>query len=293
MTKIIPHLWFDKEALEAARWYVSLFEGSAITEVHQFPGTPSGDVESVSFRLANMDFQAISAGPYYKFNTSVSFMVSCKTAEEVDRLYAQLSSGGTELMKLGEYPFSKRYCWLQDRYGLNWQLMLTENAEEHVKIRPTLLFEGDACGRAEDAMEFYQSVFPRSGMGFVNRYAPGEAMDPRAGINYGEFNVDDMQLVMMDHGMGGEDDFNEAISFMVLCKDQHEIDEYWGKLSYVPEAEQCGWLKDRFGVSWQIVPANMGDLLAGGSEEEVGKIMGVFLKMKKIDIVALKEMRSF
>lgn len=292
MTKIIPHLWFDKEAAEAARWYVSLFEDSAITEVSQLPGTPSGDVEVVSFRLANLQLQAISGGPYFMFNTSISFMVSCGTAEEVDRLYSQLSTGGTELMPLGEYQFSKRYCWLQDRYGLNWQLLLSENAAEHQRIRPTLLFEGDACGRAEEAMEFYQSVFPNSGKGFVSRYESGEAMEPRARVNYGEFSIGDMRLVMMDHGMGGEDAFNEAISFMVLCEGQREIDEYWDKLSHVPEAEQCGWLKDRFGLSWQIVPENMGDLLSGGSQDESRRIMEAFLKMKKIDIKALEEMKQ-
>ena len=292
MKKIIPHLWFDKDAVEAAQWYASLFEDSAVTGVRRIAGTPSGDVDIVDFRLANLDFEAINAGPYFQFNPSVSFMVACRTAGEVDRLHAQLSAGGKELMPLGEYPFSKRYAWIADRYGLNWQLTLAENVGANRKIRPTLLFGGHACGRAEDAMEFYRSVLPESAVGPVSRYAPGEAADPRARINYGELNADGIELVMMDHGMGGRDEFNEAISLMVLCDDQREIDEFWGKLSHVPEAEQCGWLKDRFGLSWQIVPANMGELLANGSDEEVQRVTTAMLQMKKIDIAALEAARN-
>ncbi len=289
MIRIVPHLWFDRDAIEAANWYTSLFEGSEVTRIHRITGTPSGEVDIVDFRLANLEFEAISAGPYFKFNPSISFMVACRTAEEVDRLHAALTDGGSELMELGEYPFSKRYAWVADKYGLNWQLMLADQVDEKNKIRPVLLFGGHACGRAEDAMEFYGSVFPDSSVGFVNHYAPGEAMDPRARINYGELNIGGIQLVMMDHGMGGEDEFNEAVSLIVFCDSQQEIDQYWEKLSHVPEAEQCGWIKDKFGVSWQIVPANMGDLMTGGTTEEVARVTKAMLGMKKLDIAALEE----
>lgn len=291
MKIIVPHLWFEKDVVEAVQWYVSLFEDSAVKGVQRITGTPSGDVNIVDFRLANLDFQAINGGPYFKFNSSISFMVSCQTAEEVDRLHAALVVGGSELMELGEYPFSKRYAWVADRNGLNWQLMLVDHVDGKNKIRPSLLFGGDACGKAEDAMAFYQSVLPGAAIGFVNHYAPGEAMDPRARINYGELDAGGIQMVMMDHGMGGEDAFNEAVSLIVLCDDQQEIDGYWRKLSHVPEAEQCGWLKDQFGVSWQVVPANMGELMSGGSEEEIARVTAAMLGMKKIDIQALKDAR--
>ena len=291
MMKIIPHLWFDKEAVEAANWYVSLFDGSTVTGISQLSGTPSGDVDVVEFRLANLELQAISAGPYFRFNSSFSFMVACETAEEVDRLHAALSPGGEELMPLGEYPFSKRYGWLSDRYGLNWQLMLAGNAADLPKIRPVLLFAGNACGWAEDAIDFYNTVFPLSQKGFVSRYEPGEAADARARVNYAEFSAGGLQFVMMDHGMGGDEAFNEAVSFMVLCDTQEDIDRYWGRLSHVPEAEQCGWLKDRFGLSWQIVPANMGELIDGDSREQTKKLTEAFLNMKKIDISALEAIR--
>lgn len=291
MQKIIPHLWFDKEAVEAAQWYVSLFENSRIINIATIPDTPSGDAELIDFQLANLRFSAINAGPYFTFNPSVSLMVACATIEEVDRLHANLSFGGTELMALGDYPFSKRYAWVQDRYGLNWQLMLVENMEEHQKIRPTLLFAGDACGKAEDAINYYVSVFEESKKGFINRYAMEEAMDARAKINYGEVDIWGNQLIVMDHGFGGDFTFNEAFSFMVLCENQEEIDYFWDKLSFVPESEQCGWVKDQFGVSWQITPASMNEILMKGTKEEVKRVTDAFLKMKKFDLAILEKAR--
>jgi predicted 3-demethylubiquinone-9 3-methyltransferase (glyoxalase superfamily) len=291
MQKIIPHLWFDKEAVEAAQWYISLFEDSRIINIATIPDTPSGDCEIIDFQLANLRFSAISAGPYFKFNPSISLMVACSTLEEVDRLHRDLSSDGSELMPLGEYPFSKRYAWVQDRYGLNWQLMLVDNIEEHQKITPTLLFSGAACGKAEEAIEYYVSIFEESNKGFINHYAAGEAMDTRAKINYAEFNILGTKFIAMDHGFGADFTFNEAFSLMVLCDNQEEIDRCWDELSFVPEAEQCGWLKDQFGLSWQITPANMNDVLMKGTKEEVKRVTETFLKMKKLDLAAIEKAR--
>lgn len=291
MQKIIPHLWFDKEAVEAARWYVSLFENSSIIGVTTIPDTPSGDVELVDFRLADFRFSAISAGPYFTFNPSVSLMIACGTSEEVDRLHAELSSGGTELMPLEEYPFSKRYAWVEDRYGLSWQIMLVENMEEHQRIRPALLFSKDVCGKAEDAINYYVAAFKEAEKGFINHYTVGEAMDNRAKINYGELSIYGTQFIIMDHGYGGDFTFNEAFSFMVFCENQEEIDYYWDKLSFVPEAEQCGWVKDQFGLSWQIIPANMNEVMMKGTKEEVKRVTEAFLQMKKFDLAALEKAR--
>ncbi len=291
MQRIVPHLWFDKEAVEAARRYTQLFEDSEIITINTIYDTPSGDTETVDFQLAGMRFTAISAGPYFTLNPSISLMVACSTPEEVDRLYHALSAGGSELMPLGEYPFSKRYAWIQDKYGLSWQLMLVENMAKHQRIRINLLFSEEVCGRAEEAMDYYLSVFEGSRKGFVNYYKSGEAMEDKAKINYGELNLPGNQFVFMDHGHGGDFMFNEAFSFMILCENQAEIDYYWDKLSFVPEAEQCGWVKDQFGVSWQIVPESMNDIMATGTEAEVKRITKAFLNMKKLDIAAMEEAR--
>lgn len=290
MQKIVPHLWFDKEAVEAATWYVSLFEDSKIIHVATIPDTPSGDAELVDFQLAGMRFEAINGGPYFKLNPSISLMVACSTAEEVDRLHASLSS--SELMPLGEYPFSKRYAWVQDRYGLTWQLMLVEDMTEHSRIRPSLLFAGEACGKAEEWIDYCSTVFKESKKGYISYYASEDTIDSRAKINYGELELYGMRLIVMDHGMGGDFTFNEAFSLIVFCRDQEEIDYYWNMLSFVPEAEQCGWLKDQFGMSWQIVPDNMDDIMMNGTKDEIRRVTETLLEMKKLDLAALEKARA-
>jgi len=146
--KIVPNLWYDKKAKQAAEFYCSVFPDSKVTNVTVIRDTPSGDCDVVSFTLMGQQFMAISAGPLFKFNESISFMVNCDTQEEIDR--------------------------------------------------------------------------------------------------------------------------------------------YWAKLSAVPQAEQCGWLKDKFGLSWQIVPSIMEKMMQDKDPEKVARVVQAFLPMKKFDIAALK-----
>lgn len=231
-------------------------------------------------------------GPYFKFNPAISLMVTCESADEVDAKWEALSEGGRELLPLGEYPFNKRYGWVQDRYGLSWQLMLIDDQQTGQKITPNLLFSGDSCGKAEEAIKFYTEIFPDSGIEVISRYEPGEAAAPKAKINYAAYRLAGMNFSAMDNGIDVDYNFNEAFSLIINCKDQVEIDYYWDRLSAVPEAEQCGWLKDQYGVSWQVVPDNMDELLSNGSKEEIQKVEQELLKMKKIDIAALEKART-
>lgn len=291
MQKIVPHLWYDKEAKEAALFYISLFDQSTLVNVTVIENTPSGDAEIVSFELAGQQFKAISAGPYFQFNPSISLMVACNSAEEVDAKWTALLEGGTELMPVGEYPFSKRYGWVQDRYGLSWQLMLIESEKTIQKITPHLLFSHHSCGKAEEAIQYFTKIFNDSEIGITSRYGIGEAELPKATINYASFKLCGIDFSAADNGFNADFDFNEAFSFIVNCKDQKEIDYFWEMLSAAPEAEQCGWVKDKFGISWQIVPANMDEILFNGSKDEVGRITEAFLKMKKFDLDALEKAR--
>lgn len=176
MQTITPHLWFDKEAKEAAELYVSLIAGSKMKSVKTIHNTPSGDCDIVSFELAGQPFMAISAGPPFKFNPSVSFQVKCKTKEEVDALWGRLSEGGKIRMPLGAYPFNERYGWTEDRYGLSWQLMFVGESEIAQGITPVLMFVGKVCGMAEEAMNFYASVFKDPPPNILARY--GERGEP-------------------------------------------------------------------------------------------------------------------
>lgn len=292
---ITPHLWFDKGAVEAANFYTSLLPDSEVTHITTLYDTPSGDCDMVSFTLAGQEFMAISAGPLFKFNPSISFMVNFDPAQDaeasarIDAVWAKLIDGGTALMPLDKYPFSDRYGWVQDKYGLSWQLILT-NPEGEVRpvIIPSLLFVGDVCGKAEEASDFYLSVFQDSVRGALSRYPAGMEPDKEGTIMFTDFKLLDQWFVAMDSAHEHNFAFNEAISLIVKCKTQEEIDYYWEKLSAVPEAEQCGWCKDKFGVSWQIAPAAMDEMMQNGSQEQIARVTQAFLPMKKFDIAALQ-----
>lgn len=290
MQKITPHLWFDKEAKEAAEFYTSLLPNSNITNVTTLHNTPSGDVDVVSFDLAGQPFMAISAGPLFTFNPSISFHIKCKTKKEVDTLWKKLSPGGTVLMELGSYPFSERYGWVQDKYGLSWQVIFANNQPFTQTIVPVLMFTKEMCGKTEEAINFYTSVFKNeSKVQFISRYAKGMEPDKEGTVNYAHFILNGTEFGAMDSAREHKFAFNEAISLIVPCKDQKEIDYYWEKLSAVPESEQCGWLKDKFGVSWQIVPTSMNEMLQDKDEKKVARVTEAFLKMKKFDIRTLQQ----
>lgn len=294
MQKITPHLWFDKEAREAAEFYASVFPGSGITNVTTLHDTPLGDCDVVSFELAGQPFMAISAGPLFHFNPSVSFHAKCATKEEVDTVWEKLLPGGKVMMPLGSYPFSERYGWLQDKYGLSWQVIASGANAAKQRFTPVLMFVGKVCGKAEEAIHFYASVFANAphSAGDNNatvfaRYGKGEDPDTDGTVRYSQFLLLGQEFGAMDsarmHGFG----FNEAISFIVPCDTQEEIDYFWEKLSADPKAEQCGWLRDKYGLSWQITPAAMHELFASGDEERLARVTHAFLKMKKMDISAL------
>jgi predicted 3-demethylubiquinone-9 3-methyltransferase (glyoxalase superfamily) len=287
MQKITPHLWYDTEAVEAAEFYCSALPDSKVTNVTTIHDTPSGDTDIVSFELMGQPFQAISAGPLFRFTPAVSFAISCATKEEVDAIWARLAEGGTALMPLDSYPFSERYGWTEDRYGLSWQVSVAGDEQPGQRITPTLMFAGEVSGKAEEAISFYTSVFPDSEVALIARYEKGEEPDPEGTIKYASFVLDGYGLAAMDSARV-DHRFNEAISLMVYCESQEEIDHYWDSLSAVPQAEQCGWLKDRYGLSWQVVPTAMDQMMATGTEEQVARVTEAFLQMKKFDLAELR-----
>ena len=288
MDKITPSLWFDRQVVEATELYVETFPDSKVIDVTTIPDTPGGDTTVVTYQLWGQPFQAINGGPLFRFNPSVSFAVACDTVEDVDRIWAVLSDGGTTLMPLGAYPFSERYGWCQDRYGLSWQISYAGGNEVTQRITPTLMFVGDVCGRTEEAIGFYTSIFPDSETGMVLPYGSGQEPDVEGTVQYASFTLAGQTFAAMDSAQDHQFAFNEAISFAVSCDTQEELDRYWDALSAVPEAEQCGWLKDRFGLSWQIVPATLDQMLRTGTKEQVASVTKAFLQMQKLDFAEIE-----
>jgi predicted 3-demethylubiquinone-9 3-methyltransferase (glyoxalase superfamily) len=200
-------------------------------------------------------------------------------------LWQKLSDGGKVLMALDKYPFSEHYGWVQDKYGLSWQLMLSKpEGDWRPKIVPSIMFIGDNVGKAEEARDFYLSVFKNSKKGNTFPYEQADNLSEAAGnIAYEDFQLLGEWFAAMDSSFDHKFELNEAVSFIINCEDQAEIDYYWEKLSAVPESEQCGWCKDKYGVSWQIIPKNMGELI------NTPAAMNAMMKMKKIDIVKLQQ----
>ena len=305
MKKITPHLWFDTEAKEASEFYTSVFPESRIVNTTVIHDTPSGDCDIVSFELWGQPFMSISAGPYFKFNPSVFFMVNFdpvlftkssspekEARKQLDLAWQKLSEGGQVIMPLDKYPFSERYGWIQDKYGLSWQLVLTNpEGEPRPSIMPSILFVGEHVGQAEEAIKYYLSVFKNSKMGGLHRYGEGQEPDKEGTVMFADFMLEDRWFTAMDSAREHNFNFNEAVSFIVYCKTQKEIDYYWEKLSAVPESEQCGWLKDKYGLSWQIEPAELHEemMMNETDPERLARVTQAFLQMKKFDMAELEK----
>jgi predicted 3-demethylubiquinone-9 3-methyltransferase (glyoxalase superfamily) len=295
MQKIIPHLWFDTQAKEAAQFYCEVFPNSKVLSTLTLRGTPGSDTDIVSFNLNGHDFMAISAGPLFQFNPSISFLLNFDPSQDdnaqqrLEELWSKLSDGGTTLMPLQEYPYSKLYGWVQDRYGVTWQLMLTDPAgEPRPFIIPSLLFSADNTNKAEAAMQYYLSVFKDTKPGTSARYAEDTGPAKKGSLMFADFMLENQWFAVMDSGVEQPFTFNEAISLLINCDTQEEIDYYW-QLSAVPEAEQCGWLKDKYGVSWQASPVAMNDMMNNGTPEQLDRVTQAFLKMKKFNLAELEK----
>ena len=190
-------------------------------------------------------------------------------------------------MPLNTYPFSEKYGWAVDKYGLSWQIMYMGDDEIKQRITPSLMFVGEQCGNTEEAITFYASVFHDSKIGDIHRYGEGAAPDKPGTIQHLAFTLENLDFAAMDSAYEHDFTFNEAISFIVNCDTQEEIDYYWDKLSAVPEAEQCGWLKDKYGFSWQIIPSIMNEMMQNKEPKKLAQVTEAFLKMKKFDIAEL------
>lgn len=288
--KIIPHLWFNNEVKEATNFYVNIFPDSKIENIVTLHNTPSGDSEIVTFKLLDYSFMAINGGPYYKFTPAISFVMVFEEKDknaksEIKRIWDELISGGIARMPLQEYDFSKLYGWVEDKYGVNWQLMLVDGLnEEDKRIIPHLLFTEDVAGRAEEATNFYISNFKNSKRESIYKYPSGMEPDKEGTVMFTDFYLEGICFAAADSAREHNYTFTPAISLIINCESQAEIDYYWDKLSYVKEAEACGWLVDKYGVSWQVNPALMDEMFSKATKDELARITKAFLPMKKIEI---------
>ncbi|CAM4322278.1 VOC family protein [Lacicoccus alkaliphilus] len=287
--KIVPHLWFDDEAVEAANFYAGLFPGSVVHYTNVLEGTPSGGAEQVDFEIMGYQFMAISAGPGVTKNPSISFMVLFTREERkaFEKIWETLAGEGKVLMPFGKYDFSDLYGWLEDGYGVSWQFYMADE-EPGSRVIPTMMFINANLGKAGEAMKFYMDIFRDAGMEDIHYYPGNDGPDSGQHVMHGQARLENLSFAFMDSAEDHAFDFSEGVSLIVKCDDQDEIDYYWNRLSHVPEAEVCGWLKDKYGVSWQIIPKVMDEMVENGSREQLQRVTEAFLKMKKFDVAELE-----
>jgi predicted 3-demethylubiquinone-9 3-methyltransferase (glyoxalase superfamily) len=290
---IVPCLWFDDQAEAASAFYTRTLPGSRVAAVSRYPesfdnpgGKPRGSVLTVEVELAGQPFTLLNGGPTFVINPSVSFFVQAATPDEADRLFSALAEDGKVLMPLDAYPWSERYGWVQDRFGVSWQVLAGRPAPGGSTVVPCLMFSGALAGRAEEAMHAYAAAFPGSRLADVSRYEAGEG--PEGWVKQGRFLLGEQDMTAMDSPIDHGFAFNEAVSLQVTCADQGEVDRYWDLLSEGGERGSCGWLKDRFGLSWQVVPRGVAEWMASPDAAARDRAFRAMLGMKKPDVAALR-----
>lgn len=278
--KIVPNLWFAGDAGEAGEFYSrSLPRTTAHVamrypdELPDFQKGLEGEPVVVELDVAGFRITMINSDDTFHPTPSISFMLNFDSRlfdgdadaarAALDETWAALSDGGQALMPLGEYPFSPHYGWVQDRYGVSWQLMLTDpTGAPRPFVITQIMFSGDAQNKAREAVDFYLSLFDDAAAGMVVEYPEASGTAAAGSVMIGEFRIGEQWFSFMDSNVRHEFGFTPGVSLEIRCVDQGEIDHFWNALSAVPEAEQCGWLVDRYGVSWQVVPESIGELLA-------------------------------
>jgi predicted 3-demethylubiquinone-9 3-methyltransferase (glyoxalase superfamily) len=238
---------------------------------------------AVVYKIYGRRFMNLNGGPEYTINPSISFFISASNKEELEAIWNKLSVGGKVMMPLDKYPWSEQYGWCADQYGVNWQLMIGHQSS--CKIMPHLMFVGNNAGKTEEAIQFYTSIFEKNKVVDISRYEEGEP-DQTGFIKYSQFELNGLPFGAMDSSANHQFNFNEAVSFVITVDTQEEIDHYWNKLLEGGKAGKCGWIKDQYGVSWQVVPSILGKLMT--NPETAPKATYAFLQMSKFIIADLE-----
>jgi predicted 3-demethylubiquinone-9 3-methyltransferase (glyoxalase superfamily) len=277
-------LWYNNQAEEAANFYTNIFNNAKITNSAKH----DGKILTIGFSLEGIQFLGLNGGPMFTPNPTISFFVTINNSDELQRLWEKFIADGKIMMPLNKYSWSEKYGWVQDKFGISWQLCMGDETQAGQKIAPMLMFCGTQQGKADDAIKFYTSVFKNGKINSVEYYKDGQVQNIDAKVVHARFELNGDLFMAMDSGISQAFDFNEGVSVIVNCNNQDEIDYYWNKLAADGgEESMCGWLKDKFGVSWQIVPADL-SLLMTGDAEKSQRVMAAIMKMRKLVIADLE-----
>ena len=295
MQKIRPCIWMNQNGEEAANLYVSLVENSHILDISRYGkggfehhGQAEGNAMVIELELGGYRLQILNGGPMFKPNPSISLFIQLPDADAVDRMWNGLVDGGSVMMDMNTYPWSPKYGWLNDKFGVSWQISVPMGGPAVTSIAPTLMFVGAQHGKAKAALDLYTGLFPNSGIDLAVNY-DGSGADPANTLMHARAHLGNQMMMAMDSAHDHAFQFSEGLSLSVSCADQAEVDHYWnGLIANGGQESMCGWLKDRFGVSWQIVPDAMGKILSGPDKQGARRAMQAMFTMKKLDIAKLQ-----
>lgn len=271
-------LWFNGKAAEAAAFHCKIFKNSTI--IHS-------DEVVTHYNLNGYQFTALNGGSQHQMTPAVSYFVYCGSDQEIERIYEALSKDGKVLMPLDQYPWTSKYAWVQDKFGVSWQLDI-DDIKVPQKIVPSLLFTDKKYTLIQKAFDHYDSIFNTHFL--TSLPYPISAGAPLGTHQFAQFKLNNTVFNAMSNNARHDFDFTPGNSFVIECENQEEIDQCWNQLTEGGEAGKCGWLVDKFGVSWQVIPSQLGELMSNSDTSEA--VMDRMLEMKKIVIAELEEVAN-
>jgi predicted 3-demethylubiquinone-9 3-methyltransferase (glyoxalase superfamily) len=271
--QLTPCLWFDNRAQEAAAFYCKHLANTQIR-------SQSPIVTEIS--VSGQNVVLLDGGPKYQPNASISFFYICEGNENIDEIWKAFAKDGEVLMPLDKYDWADRYGWVNDKYGISWQFSTGKIEDVGQKLTPCLMFTGKQYGRAEEAMNHYASIFGDFKLDGILRFGENEQPDEPGKVKHAQLSLDGNKFMFMDSAQAHNVNFSEGVSLTIHCDTQEEIDYYWEHLTEDGQESMCGWLKDKFGVSWQVVPNIINQLMSDPAK--AGKAAKAFMEMRKFDI---------
>lgn len=275
ISKLYTCLWYDGNAKEAATLYCSVFKNTKLLSENHLVSMI--EIESCKLMLLN-------GGAHYKHTPAISQFVTSEDEAEIEYLFKHLSKDGKVLMPLGKYDWSEYYGWCEDKFGVSWQIYKGKMSDVKQKIVPCFLFVADSFGKAEEAQNHYINTISNSCSEGILKYQNTNTSADGT-VMHSQFRLNDAVFMAMDGPGEHHYTFSPATSFVIECETQDEIDYYWERLGKDGKYNMCGWLDDKYGISWQIVPKILGQLMS--DPKRAPKVADAFLKMKKFDIDVL------
>lgn len=275
LNKMYPCLWFPDKKTEAVHFYLNTFRNSELLGESPLAST---------FTIMGTKCMILEGGPKYQVNPAVSYFIYTGDFGEAERIYNILKEDGKKLMPLQAYDWSPKYAWIEDKYGVNWQID-GEEIRSQQKLVPCFLFANEKKLLVREAVQHYTGIFDNSRILLESPFTSHAEM-PDGTLLFSQFIIEGFIINAMSSLLTHDFAFGPGNSIVIPCDTQEEIDYYWEKLGDGGHYDMCGWLTDKFGLSWQIIPAELPALMADDKKRD--RVVEAFLQMQKFDLQSLR-----